>query len=775
MVNKKTEKISWDDVEILFIGAGIMGASLAQAYAQNGFNVGLLDVSEEIIKNAFKTIDSELSAAKGVIFSEAQIEQIKSRIIGTTNYEKACTGKNLKLVVEAATERIDIKKEIFKKLDKLCSPGVVFATNSSSLDTNILAKVTNRPDKVVWMHYFYLPHKNRGGEYAGTDTASEESIRIAEKYMKLGGKIPIRIWKSRKGGAADIIFVALLLEAVRMLEEGYDITSIEEAGKKAYNIPVGFLALMDYTGLPVGFASLKSFSDDTNPEDPVYKAYKNFYTPPEKYKEIIKKYEVAKDKSKIKWVSEEDLKKEPEDIELINKLCERFWAVGFATSVEVVESGLITIEDLEYLTQNAFVWREGPFTLMNKIGIKNVYRFVEERKKIADKQGIFFPVPNMLKKQAEKNEPWSFSVKPVFYTKEFDNQIARITLSNPKAANALDNIVFSKLAEYFQEAYQDSNVKVVIFDTAPIKTFIAGANVPNFIERVKNGKFEEIKNDTKMWQDTIFNIMTGNGKPKIAIIDGQAFGGGVEVAMAFAYAPDTIVIITDRTSYTLPETRLGIFPGLRGTLLLPQLIYRATKDEELAVAIARYYILAGGTTTTSPRLIKYLGMADLIVPSHKRDEVAQIIAEAIIKNNGKILDKKQLQKLDLPRLEDKPTFSEMEELRVIKDLFLQTSLIPSLYAFGLGWRKLFVAGEHKAFCQRIARRVFSCSPNAVYIANWLISRGFKDFMDGVPLEKLADRELDEYLVQVFKHPDALEGMSAMVERRFPEFNRNFPF
>ena len=227
--------------------------------------------------------------------------------------------------------------------------------------------------------------------------------------------------------------------------------------------------------------------------------------------------------------------------------------------------------------------------------------------------------------------------------------------------------------------------------------------------------------------------------------------------------------------FALPETRLGIYPGLRGTLLLPQLIYRASKDAELAIAIARYYILAGGTLISSPRLIKHLGLADLIVPSHRRDEAAMTIAEAVLKNDGKILRGDKLNSLDIPRLPESLTFAETEELRLMKDLFLSPSLIPTLYAYGQGWREPFLIGPDKALVKQISRRTFSCSPNAVNTANWLISKGFKDFMAGIDTDKLAERELDKHLVEVFEHPDALEGLSALTERRFPEFNRTFPF
>ncbi|UCF79071.1 MAG: enoyl-CoA hydratase/isomerase family protein [Candidatus Eiseniibacteriota bacterium] len=773
---KSTPKsIGWEDIEVLFIGAGTMGASLAQAYAQNGLNVGILDVSDVIVQKAFDTISGELDAATGRIFSPSEVEAIKARILGTTSYEEACRGRNLKLVVETATERIDIKKEIFKKLDKLCAPHVVLATNSSSLDTNVLAFVTKRPDKVVWMHYFYLPHKNRAGEYAGSDTASEESINTAARYMKLGGKVSTRIWSSRKGGAADVVFVALLHEAVKMLQEGHDVATIEAAGKNAYNMPLGFLALMDSTGLPVGLYSMKSFSDSSNPADRLYKTYRNFFEPTRNYIELMKKYDRAEDKSQVRWASEAALKKPPKSPAAVKKLAERFLGVGFATSVEVVDANVIEMEDLERLAQNAFLWAEGPFTIMNRIGIRESFRMVKQRAALARKERRAFPVPELLKKQARSGKPWPLKMSPVFYGQELDGKLARITISNPKNANAMDNLVFKEWEKAFEKAKKDPKVKAIIFDSAPIKTFIAGANVGGFIDRIRKKQFDHIKRDTAMWQEVMFRKMTGRGKPKIAIVDGATFGGGVEVAMAFANDPNSVVIITERTSFALPETRLGIYPGLRGTLLLPQLIYRATNDAELAVAIARYYILAGSTVTSSPRLIKYLGMADFLVPAHTRDQVAETIARAIVKKKGKALTKRELKALGIAELPTELTLEEKEELRVMKDLFLKPDLIPTLYAHGRGQAPLFLSGDEKALARRVATRVSANSPHAVAISDWLISKGFDDHLKGVSTEKLAERELENYLVPTFEHPDALIGLEALVNRRFPEFRRSYPF
>lgn len=765
----------WDDIEVLIVGAGTMGASLAQTYAQSGFKVGMVDIDDSIIQRAFETIDSELQSARGRIFSESEIKAIRGRIVGGVDYNEACPGPNLRLVVEAATERIDIKQKIFKTLDELCSPSAVLATNSSSLDTNVLARATKRPDKVVWMHYFYLPHRNRAGEFAGTDTASEESLAIAEKYMKLAGKIPTYIRGSRKGGVADIIFVALLLEATRMLEEGYDIPTIEAAGCRAYGMPIGFLELMDNTGLPVGLFSMRSFSDSSNPDDPLFKVYGNFFAPRENYIRLVEEFDKAEDKSLVRWVKEEHKALKPKDQKVVEELKDRFLAIGFATAGEVVDAGLITIEDLEWLTQNAFVWRQGPFTLMNKLGREKVKEVVGRRADLAKKLGQDFPRTKTLEAKPAKAGGWDFQLSPVFSAREADGAVRRITLSNPQAANAMDNTVFQEWKRQFKEANEDPECQVIIFDTAPIKTFIAGAHVPTFIERIKAGEFERIKSDTAMWQEVIFHYMTGTDKPKIAIVDGQALGGGVEVASAFAADPNSVVLITNRTSFTLPETRLGIYPGLRGTLLLPQIIYRKLNDEERAVALSRYYILAGGTTTTSPRILHYLGFADFVVPAHRRDEAAETIARAIIDNGGKVPSNEELAFLGFERLPQNPTLDEHEELNSMTDLFLQQDLIPTLYAYARGGAELFFSGRMKSHGLRIARRMAACSPNAVWAADWLIGKGFDDFLKGVDNEELARYELEEHLVPVFRHPDALIGLEALMSRDFPEFRRRYPF
>lgn len=774
---------TWNDVEILVVGAGTMGASIAQAYAQNGFTVGLLDISDEILTKAKEAIYGELDSARGRIFSDQDIEDIQSRILTTTDYPTACKGKNLKIAIESATERMDIKLKIFDQLDKLCAPHVVLATNSSSLNTNILSDAIKRKDKVAWMHYFYLPHKNRGGEVAGTDTASDKTIETAHYYMKMGGKVVTPILTSRKGGAADIIFVALLLEACRMVDEGYKKADIEEAGKKAFEMPLGFLSLMDVTGLSVGLFAMDSFADDSDPDDPLYVIYRDFFKTTDGYRKLVASQVGAADPGSVKWIPPEGPGKGSGDEKLVKGLMERFLAVAFATAFEIVEAGVIEPDEFEKLTQNAFLWRKGPFTIFNDWGVKKAWKMVQDRAKTAKELGHHFPIPKKLKQLAEKDKKhFKFDLSPVSYKYIPDIKAAWITLSSPQNANALDMDVFEQLEKAFKKANKDENVRSIVFDTAPIKTFIAGANVPAFVEAVENNEFKKIRKSTEWWQDVLFHKMTGGGKPKVAIVDGQAFGGGVETAMAFAWDPNTVVIATQRTVFAMPEVRLGIYPGLRGTLMLPRIIHRATGDHELAIAMARYYVLAGGTTTTSPRMLKYFGLCDLLVQSNKREEVARTICKAIAKKGGKPLskkgkpfDKEIFDKLGIEELPTELTMDEEEEIRVMTELFLKQDLIPTLYAFGRRQAEIYHTSPWREQVQRITTRVASASPNAVWISNWLISKGFDDYMNGVDLEKSAEYELKHHLEETFRHPDAIAGLKALVNREFPVFPRRYPF
>jgi len=185
--------------------------------------------------------------------------------------------------------------------------------------------------------------------------------------------------------------------------------------------------------------------------------------------------------------------------------------------------------------------------------------------------------------------------------------------------------------------------------------------------------------------------------------------------------------------------------------------------------LGRYYILAGGIRTSSPRIIKHLGIADFLVPSHKRDEAAEVLIQAVSDNRGKPLTKQQKDSLKIDELPSGLTPDEKEEMQWMKELFSMSDLIHTLNAYASGQAEVSFSDKKAKFVEKIARWVTNNSPHAVQIANELISKGFEDILKGKSLDEAAERELDNYLIPTFQHPDALEGLTAFVEGRIPAF------
>jgi 3-hydroxyacyl-CoA dehydrogenase len=396
-----------DDIEVLVVGSGLMGASLVQAFAQNGVSVGLLGRRQESVDRALAFIRFELEEAVGKgIFSGAQAAATSGRIHSGINTQEACRGKGLRLVIESVSENIGLKKELFNWLDEFCAPEVVLASNTSCLDAEALAEETGRPDRFLWTHFFFPAHKNHAAEYAGLSRTSQKTLDTAAHYLSRAGRSAVRLLRYRKGGVANIIFVGLLLEALRMLDEGYGTAGVEGAGTAAFSLPVGFVRVLQSVGFDLAAACLESFSDRADPRQPLVFIYDNFFSPPARLRE---KFSEARESGKL--ISIEQLLTpgktlRPYDPQVLEALKRRFLAVAFMTAAEVVEAGLSLPADVDRLCQTAFRWPEGPFALMNRMGVATALELVKEKMRLSNLQEIRFPVPRSLTLQAEKKEPW---------------------------------------------------------------------------------------------------------------------------------------------------------------------------------------------------------------------------------------------------------------------------------------------------------------------------------------------------------------------------------
>ena len=240
---------------IAVIGAGTMGNGIAHVFAQFGYRVNLIDVSQASLDKALATIGKNLDRQ---LAKEAITESEKHNTLSNlTSFTSLVEGvKGVDLVVEAATENIDLKLQIFKELDAATSENVILATNTSSISITKIAAVTNRPDKVIGMHFMNpVPVMKLIEIIRGYSTSDEVTNLIMDISKKLD-KVPVEV-NDYPGFVANRILMPMINEAIYTLYEGVaGVEEIDTVMKLGMAHPMGPLQLADFIGLDVCLAIL---------------------------------------------------------------------------------------------------------------------------------------------------------------------------------------------------------------------------------------------------------------------------------------------------------------------------------------------------------------------------------------------------------------------------------------------------------------------------------------------------------------------------------------
>lgn len=245
---------------IAVIGAGTMGNGIAHTFAQYGFHVMLIDISEKALQSGLATIARNLDrmVEKGTL-TEDRKQQTLDNISTHTDLEKGTGGAGL--VVEAATENLELKLDIFKKLDKLCAPQTILATNTSSISITKIASATRRPGQVIGMHFMNpvpimkLVEIIRG--YSTSDETTKTVVALAEKL----DKIPVEV-NDYPGFVANRILMPMINESIETLYNGVaGVKAIDTVMKLGMAHPMGPLQLADFIGLDVCLSILHVMYD----------------------------------------------------------------------------------------------------------------------------------------------------------------------------------------------------------------------------------------------------------------------------------------------------------------------------------------------------------------------------------------------------------------------------------------------------------------------------------------------------------------------------------
>ena len=665
------------------IGSGNMGSGIAQKIAQEGIDVVMVDTDESYVEGGMSSIKKTLAeAVERRIFSQEQTTATLSRLTGTTDLGSV---KDADLVIEAIFEDFNVKKELFERLDSICDEKTVLASNTSSFSITEMAHTLKRADRFLGLHFFYHPAKNRLLEVIPGKRSSEKTIELGNLFSVLIGKTGINV-ADAPGFAVNRFFVPWLNEATRLLGEGISIPTIDETAKKVFKIGMGPFLLMNVTGVPIAYHSTVSLAGKLG----------DFYGPSDC---LARQFEKG-----VNW----DLAGEVDNTH--EKMVEeRLLGAVFTVASHLVDEGVTSIEDTDRGAKIGLRWSAGPFEMMNNYGLSNTFDIVERFVKRYD-----LGIPDILTRQMKTGADWKFRLVDLVVKKE----IARIIINRPEAMNAINESVVRQLDEQFRKAENTPGVTAIVLEGAG-KAFVAGADIQYFIKKIDEGRIDDIVKFTRYGHEVLGRI-DNSEKLVIAKLDGLALGGGVELALA----ADTIVA-TDKGTMGLPETGIGIYPGLGGTQRTSRYIGKE---------LTKYLVLTG--RTLDARAAREIGLVEYIfTPAEIDVRIAELVA------GGEILTKARR---DAPMLTD--------EFIAIKDYFSDDSLNALLSGEGPDER-----------ARKIARTIGYKAPIAVKLANKIIDEGSKVSLDeGLVMEL-------QHLPEIFSTKDAYEGLNSVIKKKRPVY------
>ncbi|MEM0217135.1 MAG: 3-hydroxyacyl-CoA dehydrogenase [Candidatus Nezhaarchaeales archaeon] len=345
--------------KVAVIGAGAMGHGIAQILATSGYQVALVDISQEILQKAIEKIKWSLS--KFVEKKRLRPEDLNNalaRIKLTTSYEEAA--KDIDLAIECAPENLDLKKKIFAELDRLSPPHAILTSNTSTLSITEMAKATKRPDKVAGLHFFNPPQMMPLVEVIKGQFTSDEVVNVLMDLCKKIGKTPILVKKDVRGFVVNRVLGAVFLEAFWTLaRKETSIEAIDASVKYEGGFPMGWFELADFVGLDIVAITGQV----------MYEAYGERFKPcPEVIEPLVTSgklgqktgagfYDWSKGRPRIPFnlAGEYDV--------------DRSWAVAVNEAAWLVYEDVATPADIDTGMKFGTGWPSGPCEYADKVGI----------------------------------------------------------------------------------------------------------------------------------------------------------------------------------------------------------------------------------------------------------------------------------------------------------------------------------------------------------------------------------------------------------------------
>jgi enoyl-CoA hydratase/3-hydroxyacyl-CoA dehydrogenase len=566
---------------ITVIGAGTMGHGIAQLAATAGYRVFLNDIKQEFIDKGLERIKWSISKfiEKDKI-SEEKSKEILGRLEPELDLTKAVEAADI--VIEAVFEDLEIKQELMGKIDEHLKEGAIVATNTSTLPITEISEPLSLPENAIGMHFFNPPQLMPLIEIIRGEKTSDKTLEVIVNLSKEMGKDVVVCLKDVPGFIVNRILGPIFTEAAWMLEHGEaDILAIDSAVKYRLSLPMGVFELADYTGIDVIYRAQKYFRErglegkqpsiweqKFKANEHGVKAGKGFYT--------YKTGPLGREQPKIPRES-------GADVDLV-----RLFAAAINSGAEIVREEIATREDTDKSIELGLAFPKGILKMADEFGLDKV---VEKLKELQGKYGDQYKPDPLLEQlikdgktgvkagqgfydYAEEKEEY----KTIILRKEPESKIAWLTLNRPHRLNSFTLESIDDLRQAFLEIADDSDIRVLVITGAGEKAFCTGADITAFGGELtpSNGR------DLSAKGHDLLAMIEKLPQPVIAAINGYAYAGGCELAIACDFR-----IAAKRAKIGLTEIRLSLIPGWGGTQRLPRIIGLARAKE--AIMLARTY------------------------------------------------------------------------------------------------------------------------------------------------------------------------------------------
>ncbi|SDR25521.1 3-hydroxyacyl-CoA dehydrogenase/enoyl-CoA hydratase family protein [Natronobacterium texcoconense] len=552
--------MSVDNIDqVTVLGAGNMGHGITEVVAMAGYDVVMRDIEQEIVEDGYEDIEWSLEKLAEKDRLEEEPEGILERIETAVDLESAVADADL--VIEAAPENLEIKRDIYGDLEEFTSDHAILASNTSSLPITDIAEATDRPEQVVGMHFFNPPVKMDLVEVIYGEETTDETAETTYEFVESIGKTPIYVRKDVRGFVVNTVLGPFGDEAAWMVSEGeagireVDATMVHERG-----YPMGPFELADLTGIDVGYHVRKEAGQ------PIPPITEEKVEDDELGQKTGKGYYDYEDGDGADY-GHEDASEEFDWLRIEARMINR--------AAELVGDDVATPDAVDTGMRLGAGFPEGPCRRADKLGLETVLEKLEE---LHEETGeARFAPADYLVERVEAGETGE-DAGAGFYEygddggdREYrnlnvlrDDEVLAIELDRPERMNALSEDLMDEI-EHVLETADLETVRCVTFEGAGDRAFSAGADIGGFagLEPWEAGEIT-----------SMFETVNDFPRPTIAKVDGYCLGAGHELALAC-----DMRIATADSAFGFPEITLGLLPGGGGTQRAIRMIGEARAKE----------------------------------------------------------------------------------------------------------------------------------------------------------------------------------------------------